>query len=77
MTMDNNFKLRTLSCFVTKNGINHNFSAPRTPQQNGVVVRKNKKDDGTHKPRGGELVLKTKRTFKTKVTKTSFVRIVS
>ena len=23
-------------------GINHNFSAPRTPQQNGVVERKNR-----------------------------------
>ena len=42
MTMDNNFKLRTLSCFVTKNGINHNFSAPRTTQQNSVVERKNR-----------------------------------
>jgi len=25
-----------------KHGINHNFSAPRTPQQNGVVERKNR-----------------------------------
>jgi len=33
------------------------------------------KDDGTHKPKGegGELVFKIKRTFKTRVTKTSFV----
>ena len=27
--------------FCEKHGINHNFSAPRTPQQNGVVERKN------------------------------------
>nr|XP_033510365.1 uncharacterized protein LOC117275117 [Nicotiana tomentosiformis] len=28
--------------FCAKNGISHNFSAPRTPQQNGVVERKNR-----------------------------------
>ncbi|GKA05298.1 retrovirus-related pol polyprotein from transposon TNT 1-94 [Tanacetum coccineum] len=28
--------------FCTTNGITHNFSAPRTPQSNGVVERKNK-----------------------------------
>ncbi|GAB2297521.1 hypothetical protein Dimus_038476 [Dionaea muscipula] len=28
--------------FCRKNGIDHNFSAPRTPQQNGVVERKNR-----------------------------------
>ena len=28
--------------FCTTNGIEHNFSAPRTPQQNGVVERKNR-----------------------------------
>ena len=28
--------------FCEKYGINHNFSAPRTPQQNGVVERKNR-----------------------------------
>ena len=28
--------------FYEKNDIKHNFSAPRTPQQNGVVERKNK-----------------------------------
>lgn len=28
--------------FYLTNGINHNFSTPRTPQQNGVVERKNK-----------------------------------
>ena len=28
--------------FSEKHGIKHNFSAPRTPQQNGVVERKNR-----------------------------------
>ncbi|RVW47390.1 Retrovirus-related Pol polyprotein from transposon RE1 [Vitis vinifera] len=28
--------------YCNKHGINHNFSAPRTPQQNGVIERKNK-----------------------------------
>ncbi|XP_070045987.1 uncharacterized protein [Nicotiana tomentosiformis] len=28
--------------FYVKNGISHNFSAPRTPQQNGVMERKNR-----------------------------------
>ena len=28
--------------FCRKNGVSHNFSAPRTPQQNGVVERKNR-----------------------------------
>ena len=28
--------------FCEKHGIKHNFSTPRTPQQNGVVERKNK-----------------------------------
>ena len=28
--------------FCDKHGIEHNFSAPRTPQQNGVVERKNR-----------------------------------
>ena len=28
--------------FCTENGISHNFSTPRTPQQNGVVERKNR-----------------------------------
>jgi len=28
--------------FCEENGILHNFSTPRTPQQNGVVERKNK-----------------------------------
>ena len=29
-------------CFCEEYGINHNFSAPYTPQQNGVVERKNR-----------------------------------
>ena len=28
--------------YYDKHGIEHNFSAPRTPQQNGVVERKNR-----------------------------------
>ena len=28
--------------YCNKHGINHNFSAPRTPQQNGVVESKNR-----------------------------------
>ena len=28
--------------YCNENGINHNFSAPKTPQQNGVVERKNR-----------------------------------
>ena len=28
--------------FLDNNGISHNFSCPRTPQQNGVVERKNR-----------------------------------
>ena len=28
--------------YCNEHGINHNFSTPRTPQQNGVVERKNK-----------------------------------
>ena len=39
--MEKNLKIPPLkSC--GENGINHNFSAPRTPQQNGVVERKNR-----------------------------------
>ena len=39
--MEVNFKMIILkSC--EENVIHHNFSAPRTPQQNGVVERKNK-----------------------------------
>lgn len=28
--------------FCDKHGVTHNFSAPRTPQSNGVVERKNR-----------------------------------
>ena len=28
--------------YCNEHGISHNFSAPRTPQQNGVVERKNR-----------------------------------
>lgn len=31
-----------MKIFHAKNGMYHNFLAPRTPQQNGVVERKNK-----------------------------------
>ena len=33
------------SCFIdfcSEHGVEHNFSTPRTPQQNGVVERKNR-----------------------------------
>ncbi|XP_049342929.1 uncharacterized protein LOC125807259 [Solanum verrucosum] len=36
------FENSKIEGFYAKNGINHNFSAPRTPQQNGVVERKNR-----------------------------------
>ena len=36
---DNEFQFGN---FCDKNGITHNFSAPRTPQSNGVVERKNR-----------------------------------
>jgi len=35
------FQNEKLDRFCNKLGIKHNFSAPRTPQQNGVVERKN------------------------------------
>ncbi|KAJ9544570.1 hypothetical protein OSB04_024277 [Centaurea solstitialis] len=35
------FKISTIEEYLTSVGITHNFSAPRTPQQNGVVERKN------------------------------------
>ena len=35
------FKNSILNDFCTENGISRQFSAPRTPQQNGVVERKN------------------------------------
>ncbi|WMV14570.1 hypothetical protein MTR67_007955 [Solanum verrucosum] len=36
------FENSQIEGFCGENGMNHNFSAPRTPQQNGVVKRKNR-----------------------------------
>ncbi|KAI3496474.1 hypothetical protein L1887_38838 [Cichorium endivia] len=36
------FKNQTLDDFLVNKGISHNFSAPYTPQQNGVVERRNR-----------------------------------
>ncbi|KAI3505861.1 hypothetical protein L1887_28170 [Cichorium endivia] len=36
------FKNQTLDDFLVHKGISHNFSAPYTPQQNGVVERRNR-----------------------------------
>ncbi|HEY5234640.1 MAG TPA: DDE-type integrase/transposase/recombinase, partial [Rhabdochlamydiaceae bacterium] len=36
------FKNHNLELFCLKQGISHQFSAPRTPQQNGVAERKNR-----------------------------------
>ena len=36
------FKNSTMKNFCDEKGITHTFSAPRTPQQNGVVERKNR-----------------------------------
>jgi len=36
------FENKDFESFCNENGIEHNFSAPRTPQQNGVVERKNR-----------------------------------
>ena len=36
------FKNSMMKSFCEEKGINHEFSAPRTPQQNGVVERKNR-----------------------------------
>lgn len=36
------FENRDMLTFCREKGISHNFSAPRTPQQNGVVERKNR-----------------------------------
>ncbi|KAI3700157.1 hypothetical protein L2E82_44776 [Cichorium intybus] len=36
------FKNQTLDDFLVSKGISHNFSAPYTPQQNGVVERRNR-----------------------------------
>jgi len=37
-----NFEYDKFQLFCEENGILHNFSTPRTPQQNGVVERKNR-----------------------------------
>jgi transposase InsO family protein len=41
---DNGFEFKNLQVeeFLEEEGIKHEFSAPYTPQQNGVVERKNK-----------------------------------
>ena len=36
------FKNQRFEEFCNENGINYNFSAPRTPQQNRVMERKNR-----------------------------------
>jgi len=36
------FENKDFELFCDKNGVEHNFSAPRTPQQNGVVEKKNR-----------------------------------
>ena len=36
------FKNRVIYDFCAEKGITHNFSAPYTPQQNGVVERRNR-----------------------------------
>ena len=36
------FENQAFRDYCDANGINHNFSTPRTPQQNGVVERKNR-----------------------------------
>jgi len=42
------FQNESFEKFCEENGIHHNFSAPRTPQQNGVVERKNRShEEGT------------------------------
>ena len=36
------FENEFFKIFCNENGISHTFSSPRTPQQNGVVERKNR-----------------------------------
>jgi transposase InsO family protein len=36
------FKNSQIECFLEDEGIKHEFSSPYTPQQNGVVERKNR-----------------------------------
>ena len=42
MIMEGSLKNEKIISFCNKLGISHNFYAPRTPQQNGVVERKNR-----------------------------------
>ena len=47
------FKNLQVEEFLEEEGIKHEFSAPYTPQQNGVVERKNRTRDGSgYKPAG-------------------------
>ena len=39
---DGEFDNNALESFCNEYGFEHNFSAPRTPQQNGIVERKNR-----------------------------------
>jgi len=48
-----------------------------TPYDFGTRHHNLEKDHRTHKPREGELVSKSKQTFKTRVKQTSFLRIIS
>ena len=36
------FKNSQFEKFYSEHGISHNFSAPRTPQQNGIIERRNR-----------------------------------
>ena len=36
------FKNQRFEEFCNENGISHNFLAPRTPQQNGIIEKKNR-----------------------------------
>lgn len=40
--MEESLTTQSMKTIVTKNGIQHQFSAPRIPQQNGVAERKNR-----------------------------------
>ena len=37
-----NLKIKKIELFFNENDISHDFSCPRTPQQNGVVEQKNR-----------------------------------
>jgi len=39
-TMLKILKIKTFDHFIKNNGLNHNFSTPRTPQQNGIFLEK-------------------------------------